>query len=77
MNAHINRHTTPAHFFLLSAFHPVQGYKFALGDRPQRTAARGCVPLTPEEAAAERARRAAAAANGDAAAAALPALFDD
>jgi hypothetical protein len=54
----------------------MQGYKFVVGERPQRTAPRGCVPLTPEQLAAERARRAAAAADGDGAAADLPALFE-
>ena len=54
---------------------PVQGQKFVLGDRPQRTAARGVVPLTAEEQAAERARRRQSAADGDGDAAALPALI--
>ncbi|PSC75588.1 family tRNA rRNA methyltransferase [Micractinium conductrix] len=52
-----------------------EGQKFVLGDRPQRTAARGVVPLTAEEQAAERARRRQSAADGDGDAAALPALI--
>lgn len=54
----------------------LQGQKYVLDERPQRTAPRGCVPLTPEEQAAERARRAAAAAPDNADAADLPDLFD-
>lgn len=76
--------------FLLHIIHPVphrssqgtacflalQGYKFVVDERPQRTGPRGRVPLTPEQLAAERARRAAAAADGDRDASDLPPLFD-
>ncbi|EFN54635.1 hypothetical protein CHLNCDRAFT_17312, partial [Chlorella variabilis] len=43
-----------------------EGYKFTLGERPQRTAPRGVVPLSGEELAAERQRRQRAAQDGDA-----------
>lgn len=40
---------------------PRSGFKYELADRPQRTAPRGTVPLTPAEREAQRVRRAAVA----------------
>ncbi|KAI3423857.1 hypothetical protein D9Q98_009691 [Chlorella vulgaris] len=66
------------HFALFAGYQERQrqGYKFEVAERPQRTAARGVVPLSPAELAAERQRRQQVSQDGDGDAAALPALFD-